>query len=69
VKAGVTFCSEDLLFLRQTKKPIPRARTTPIIAAPTAMPAITPVERECVLDDERDWAAPPAVEEEVAAGC
>jgi hypothetical protein len=32
------------------------------------MPAIAPVERECVLDDETDWTAPPAVEEEVAAG-
>lgn len=37
-----------------------------MIAAPTAIPAIAPVDRECVLEvDERDWTAPPAVEDEV----
>ena len=35
-------------------------------AAPTAIPAIAPVDRECVLElDEGAWRSPPAVDEDV----
>jgi hypothetical protein len=63
--AGTGFC-RGLVFLRQRKVPIAIAVSRPIIAAATAIPAIVPVDRECVFEvDERDWDALPAIEEEV----
>lgn len=64
--AAAGFCREGLVFLRQRKIPSPTATSTPMIAAPTAIPATAPVDRECELDfDESVCRAPPAAEEDV----